>query len=75
MRVHALDARLGLDRSLVARYLSWLGGLFHASFGNSAVALAESRPNPEIFQQKVLARYHSRLNDVFKRLDPHFISS
>jgi hypothetical protein len=34
-----------------------------------------SRPNPEIFQQKVLAKYHSRLNDVFKRRDPHFISS
>jgi hypothetical protein len=34
-----------------------------------------SRPNPEIFQQKVLAKYHSRLNDVFKRRDSHFISS
>jgi hypothetical protein len=34
-----------------------------------------SRPNPEIFQQKVLAKYHSRLNEVFKRRDPHFISS
>jgi hypothetical protein len=34
-----------------------------------------SRPNPEIFQQKVLTRYHSRLNDVFKRRDPRFISS
>jgi peptide/nickel transport system permease protein len=48
IRVHALEARLGLDRSLVARYLSWLGGLLHGSFGNSAVALAESRPNPGI---------------------------
>jgi peptide/nickel transport system permease protein len=48
VRVHALEASLGLDRSLVARYLSWLGGLLHGSFGNSAVALAESRPNPEI---------------------------
>jgi hypothetical protein len=34
-----------------------------------------SRPNPEIFQQKVLAKYHSRLNEVFKRRDTHFISS
>jgi hypothetical protein len=34
-----------------------------------------SRPNPEIFQQKVLAKYHRRLNEVFSRLDPHFISS
>jgi hypothetical protein len=34
-----------------------------------------SRPNPEIFQQKVLAKYHSRLNEVFKWPDPHFISS
>jgi peptide/nickel transport system permease protein len=48
VRVHALDARLGLDRSLLARYLSWLGGLLHGSFGNSAVAVAESRPDPEI---------------------------
>jgi hypothetical protein len=34
-----------------------------------------SRPNPEIFQQKVLAKYHRRLNEVFSQLDPHFISS
>jgi peptide/nickel transport system permease protein len=48
VRVHALEVSLGLDHSVVARYLSWLGGLFHGSFGNSAVALAESRPNPQI---------------------------
>jgi hypothetical protein len=34
-----------------------------------------SRPNPEIFQQKVLTKYHSRLNEIFKWRDPHFISS
>jgi peptide/nickel transport system permease protein len=48
VRVHALEVRLGLDRSMVTRYLSWLGGLVHANFGNSAVALAESRPNAAI---------------------------
>ena len=27
-----------------------------------------SRPNPEIFQQKVLTKYHRRLNEVFSRV-------
>jgi peptide/nickel transport system permease protein len=48
VRVHALEARLGLDHSLLSRYLSWLGGLVHADFGKSAIALAESRPDAAI---------------------------
>jgi peptide/nickel transport system permease protein len=33
--VQALDHRLGVDRPLVTRYLSWLGGLWHGDFGTS----------------------------------------
>jgi peptide/nickel transport system permease protein len=39
--VAQLDKVLGLDHSLVARYLSWLGGALHGSFGLSSVAAAE----------------------------------
>jgi peptide/nickel transport system permease protein len=47
-RVHRLDERLGIDHSVVHRYLSWLGGALHGDFGHSAVAEAESRPNAAI---------------------------
>src|SRR5437773_7191438 len=33
--VQALDHRLGVDRPLPTRYLSWLGGLVHGDFGTS----------------------------------------
>ena len=33
--VQALDHRLGVDRPLLTRYLSWLGGLLHGDFGTS----------------------------------------
>ena len=33
--VQALDHRLGVDRPLPTRYLSWLGGLLHGDFGTS----------------------------------------
>jgi peptide/nickel transport system permease protein len=33
--VQTLDHQLGADRPLVARYLSWLGGLWHGDFGTS----------------------------------------
>ena len=33
--VAALDHQLGVDRPLLTRYLSWLGGLLHGSFGTS----------------------------------------
>jgi peptide/nickel transport system permease protein len=33
--VQALDHRLGVDRPLLTRYLSWLGGLLHGNFGTS----------------------------------------
>ena len=46
--VAALEARLGLDKSLVQQYLSWLGGLLHGNLGNSAVALAQQQPDPSI---------------------------
>jgi peptide/nickel transport system permease protein len=46
--VAVLEARLGLDKSLLAQYLSWLGGLFHGNLGNSAVALAQQQPDPSI---------------------------
>src|ERR1700734_645795 len=33
--VQALDHQLGVDRPLITRYLSWLGGLLHGDFGTS----------------------------------------
>jgi len=33
--VHALDAQLGVNRPLLPRYLSWLGGLLHGDMGTS----------------------------------------
>lgn len=46
--VHALEAKLGLGRSMIARYLSWLGGMLHGDFGKSAVAVANGSPNTSI---------------------------
>jgi len=46
--LHHLENELGLDRSVVVRYLSWLGGMLHANFGHSAVAEAEGRPDSSI---------------------------
>jgi peptide/nickel transport system permease protein len=33
--VKALDAQLGVNRPLLTRYLSWIGGLLHGNFGTS----------------------------------------
>ena len=33
--VNALDTQLGVNRPLITRYLSWLGGLLHGDFGTS----------------------------------------
>ncbi len=33
--VQALDHQLGVDRPLLTRYLSWIGGLVHGNFGTS----------------------------------------
>ena len=33
--IQALDHQLGVDRPLLTRYLSWLGGLLHGNFGTS----------------------------------------
>src|SRR5437016_6906560 len=33
--VQALDHKLGVDRPLLTRYLTWLGGLLHGDFGTS----------------------------------------
>jgi peptide/nickel transport system permease protein len=33
--VQALDTQLGVNRPLLTRYLSWLGGLLHGNFGTS----------------------------------------
>jgi peptide/nickel transport system permease protein len=33
--VNALDHQLGVDRPLLARYLSWIGGLLHGNMGTS----------------------------------------
>ena len=33
--VQALDHQLGVDRPLLTRYLSWVGGVLHGDFGTS----------------------------------------
>jgi peptide/nickel transport system permease protein len=33
--VHALDASLGVNKPLITRYLSWIGGAVHGNFGES----------------------------------------
>jgi peptide/nickel transport system permease protein len=33
--VHALDTQLGVNRPLITRYLSWIGGALHGNFGES----------------------------------------
>jgi peptide/nickel transport system permease protein len=33
--VHSLDVQLGVDRPLLTRYFSWLGGIFHGDLGLS----------------------------------------
>ncbi|MGI5129924.1 ABC transporter permease [Pseudonocardia sp. CA-107938] len=47
-RLAALQHQLGLDQPLVVRYLGWLGGVLRGDLGNSAVALAQSAPDPSI---------------------------
>lgn len=47
-RVEILDKKLGLDRSVISRYGSWLADMLHGDFGKSAVAIAEDVPNPAI---------------------------
>jgi peptide/nickel transport system permease protein len=47
-QLHKLEAELGLNRSEAQRYLSWLGGMLHGNFGQSAVAVAEGRPDAGI---------------------------
>ena len=46
--VHKLETELGLGRPVAVRYLSWLGGMTHGDFGQSAVARAEGRPDAAI---------------------------
>jgi peptide/nickel transport system permease protein len=46
--VHVLEARLDLNRPLVVRYFSWLGGMVHGDLGQSGVAVGEERPNASI---------------------------
>jgi peptide/nickel transport system permease protein len=48
LRVHALDVRLGYDHSVIWRYFSWLGGILHGNFGQSAVAVALHDPQTAI---------------------------
>jgi peptide/nickel transport system permease protein len=46
--VATLQERLGLDAPLYQQYLDWLGGMLHGDLGDSAVALAQSQPDPSI---------------------------
>lgn len=47
-QVHRLETELGINRPVPVRYLSWLGGMVHGNFGQSAVAKAEGRPSSAI---------------------------
>lgn len=47
-QVHQLESELGLNQSVPHRYLSWLGGMLHGDFGQSAVAVAEGRSESAI---------------------------
>ena len=47
-QVHKLESELGLNHSVPQRYLTWLGGMLHGNFGQSAVAVAEGRPDSAI---------------------------
>ena len=41
--IATLDRQLNLDRPLLDRYFSWLGGALHGQFGDSAVARVEGQ--------------------------------
>jgi peptide/nickel transport system permease protein len=47
-RLHAVEARLGLTKPLLTRYLTWLGGAVHFNFGQSDVALALHQANTSV---------------------------
>lgn len=46
--VAALQQRLGLDQSLVARYLDWVGGVLRGDLGESAVGAAQNAPDARV---------------------------
>jgi peptide/nickel transport system permease protein len=46
--VQRVERRLDLKHSVVSRYFTWLGGAVHGDFGQSAVAVAENRPDSAI---------------------------
>jgi peptide/nickel transport system permease protein len=49
-QVAVIDHRIGYDRPLVTRYLSWLGDAAHGNWGQSAVALAQGETNAPVSQ-------------------------
>jgi peptide/nickel transport system permease protein len=46
--VHRLERQLNIDKSVPARYFSWLGGAVQGDFGKSVVAEVESKPNTAV---------------------------
>ena len=46
--VAALSRHLGLDRPVISRYFSWLGGFLHGDMGQSAVALAQGEASASV---------------------------
>src|SRR5260370_23644255 len=42
--VDALDTQLGVNRPLLTRYLSWIGGLLHGNFGTSYSYITAGEP-------------------------------
>lgn len=44
--VAQIDHRLGYDKPLIERYLTWLEGAVHGSFGDSAVAAVQGSKSP-----------------------------
>jgi peptide/nickel transport system permease protein len=47
-QLHKLESQLGLDQSVAHRYVTWLGGMLHGDFGQSAVGVAEGRSDSAI---------------------------
>jgi peptide/nickel transport system permease protein len=47
-RLRAVEAQLGLTKSLISRYITWFSGILHFNFGQSDVVLALHQANTSV---------------------------
>jgi peptide/nickel transport system permease protein len=47
--VAKMDHKLGYDKPVLERYVTWLAGAIHGDFGNSAVATLQGEPDPRVW--------------------------